>query len=57
LQGEPSPTIWDAFNGGGGFITQDLSKTQRDAYDTINLRIGLEGERWAATVWGRNITD
>jgi iron complex outermembrane recepter protein len=57
LQGEATPTIWDAFNGGGGFITQDFSKTQRDAYDTINLRIGLEGERWAATVWGRNITD
>ena len=57
LQGEPTPTIWDAFNGGGGFITQDLSKAQRDAYDTVNLRIGLEGERWAATVWGRNITD
>jgi len=57
LQGEPTPTIWDAFNGGGGSITQDFSKTQRDAYDTVNLRIGLEGERWTATVWGRNITD
>jgi iron complex outermembrane receptor protein len=57
LQGEATPTIWDAFNGGGGFITQDFSKTQRDAYDTVNLRIGLEGERWTATVWGRNITD
>ena len=57
LQGEPTPTIWDAFNGGGGFITQDFSKTQRDAYDTVNLRIGFEAERWSATVWGRNITD
>ena len=57
LQGEPTPTIWDAFNGGGGFITQDFSKTKRDAYDTVDLRIGFEGERWTATVWGRNITD
>ena len=57
LQGEPTPTIWDAFNGTGGFITQDFSKTQRDAYETINLRIGLEGERWSVTAWGRNITD
>jgi len=57
LQGERTPTIWDAFNGTGGFITQDFSKTQRDAYDTVNLRIGFEGERWTATVWGRNITD
>jgi iron complex outermembrane receptor protein len=57
LQGEPTPTIWDAFEGAGGFITQDFSKTQRDAYDTVNLRIGFEAERWSATVWGRNITD
>jgi len=57
LQGEATPTIWDAFIGGGGSITQDFSKTQRDAYDTVNLRIGFEGERWTATIWGRNITD
>ena len=57
LQGEATPTIWDAFNGGGGFITQDFSKTQRDAYDTVNVRLGIEGDRFSATVWGRNITD
>jgi len=57
LQGEATPTIWDAFNGTGGFITQDFSKAKRDAYDTVNLRIGIEGERWSATAWGRNITD
>ena len=57
LQGEPTPTIWDAFNGTGGFITQDFSKTQRDAYQTVNVRLGLEGERWSVTAWGRNITD
>jgi iron complex outermembrane receptor protein len=57
LQGEATPTIWDAFNGGGGFITQDLSKAKRDAFNTVNLRVGLEGDRWTAMVWGRNITD
>jgi iron complex outermembrane receptor protein len=57
LQGEATPTIWDAFNGGGGFITQDFSKTKRDAFDTLDLRIGLEGEHWSATAWGRNVTD
>jgi iron complex outermembrane receptor protein len=57
LQGEPTPTIWDALIGGGGTIIQDLSKTQRDAYDTVNLRLGVDGERWSATIWGRNITD
>ena len=57
LQGEPTPTIWDAFNGGGGAITQDFSLTKRDAYDTLNVRVGIEGERWAVTLWGRNVTD
>lgn len=57
LQGEETPTIWDALFGGGGFITQNFSKAQRDAYDTLNLRVGIEGERWRATAWGRNITD
>ena len=57
LQGEATPTIWDALFGLGGLITQDFSKTRRDAYDTVNLRVGFEAERWTATVWGKNITD
>ncbi|MGB5578895.1 MAG: TonB-dependent receptor, partial [Woeseiaceae bacterium] len=59
LQGEPTPTIWQAFSNLDflGDRSQDFSKTQRDAYDTVNLRIGLEGENWSATAWGRNITD
>lgn len=59
LQGEQTPTIWQAFTNLDflGDRSQDFSKTQRDAYETVNLRIGLEGERWSATVWGRNITD
>lgn len=55
LQGEETPTIWQAFFFPG--INQNFSKSQRDAYDTLNLRIGIEGERWSATAWGRNITD
>jgi len=59
LQGESTPTIWQAFANLDflGDRSQDFSRTQRDAYDTVNLRIGLEGERWTATLWGRNITD
>ncbi len=59
LQGEPTPTIWQAFPNLDflGDRSQDFSKTKRDSYETLDLRIGLEGERWAATVWGRNITD
>ena len=57
LQGEATPNIWDGLFSGGGFITTDFSKTQRDAYDTVNLRIGFEAKNWSATIWGRNITD
>ena len=57
LQGEAVPTIWDAFNGTGGFITSDMSRAKRDAYDTVDIRVGLEGENWEVTAWGRNITD
>jgi iron complex outermembrane recepter protein len=55
LQGEETPTIWQAFFFPG--IEQNFSKASRDAYDTLNARIGVEGEQWSATLWGRNITD
>ncbi|MDH3338013.1 MAG: TonB-dependent receptor [Gammaproteobacteria bacterium] len=59
LQGESTPTIWQAFPNLDflGDRSQDFSKTRRDSYDTVDLRIGIEGENWSATVWGRNITD
>ena len=59
LQGEQTPTIWQAFPNLDflGDRSQDFSRTKRDAYNTVNLRVGLEGERWEATAWGRNITD
>ncbi len=57
LQGEATPNIWDGLFGTSGLITTDFSKTQRDAYDTVNLRIGFEAKNWSATIWGRNITD
>ena len=55
LQTEQVPNIWRAF--GFGPVSTDFSKSQRDAYDTLNLRIGFAGESWSATLWGRNITD
>jgi iron complex outermembrane receptor protein len=55
LQGEQTPTIWTAFSPGDNF--QDFSKSSRDAYDTLDLRVGLEGEHWTVTAWGRNLTD
>lgn len=59
IQGERTPTIWQSFTNldSLGDRSNDLSMTQRDSFDTANLRIGLEGDNWSATVWGRNITD
>ena len=55
LQGEETPTIWNAFFGPGN--NQNFSKSSRDAYDTLDLRVGLEAANWTVTAWGRNITD
>lgn len=61
LQGEQTPTIWQVFFpdivAAAGGIDQDFSRAQRDAYGTLNLRVGLEAENWSLAVWGRNITD
>ena len=55
LQGEETPTIWNVFFGPG--FNQNFSKAKRDAFDTIDLRLTLSGERWDVAVWGRNIGD
>jgi iron complex outermembrane receptor protein len=56
LQGEQTPTIWNWLVGPFGF-NQDFSRARRDAYDTVNLRVGLDAEDWSITAWGRNIGD
>lgn len=55
LQGEQTPTIWNAFFAPG--FNSDFSKSTRDAYGTLDLRLGLEAENWTITAWGRNVTD
>jgi iron complex outermembrane receptor protein len=55
LQTEAVPNIWRAF--GFGPVSTDFSKSKRDAFDTLNLRIGLDAESWSATAWARNLTD
>jgi len=58
LQGQQTPTIWQAFPDFTALAPQqDFSKASRDAYDTLNMRIGFEADCWSATIWGRNITD
>jgi len=55
LQGEAVPTIWQVFFGPG--LTSDMSKAQRDAYDTVNARLSFSNQNWIFTAWGRNLTD
>ncbi len=37
--------------------TANYSKTQRDEYQTLDLRLGVESENWSATIFGKNVTD
>jgi iron complex outermembrane receptor protein len=55
LQGEQTPTIWNAFFGPG--FNQDFSKSARDAYSLVDLRVGVRADNWSVTAWGRNLGD
>lgn len=46
-----------AGTGGIGFGVSTFDRGQRDAYDTINIRVSLESEHWKGTLWGDNIAD
>ena len=55
VQDETRTTLFDAFFPGLG--TADLSLTRRDSYDLIDLRIGVQTERWSITLFGNNVSD
>jgi len=55
LQDEQVPNIWRSF--GFGPTMSDFSKSSRDAYGTLDARIGVESASWSVTLWGRNLTD
>ena len=60
LQGERTPTIWNAFFCAGDpncSFDQDFSRSARDAFSLLNLRIGVAGDNWSLSVWGRNLAD
>jgi len=52
-----TPTIWQAFPGNPPFVGSDMSKTQRDSYNTLNARLSFSNQNWIFTAWGRNLTD
>jgi len=43
--------------GAGALGIAEYSVAQRDAYATVNLRAGLQGEKWSVTAFATNLTD
>ncbi len=38
-------------------VPGDYSKTSRDAFTTMNARLGISADQWQVTAWVRNLTD
>jgi iron complex outermembrane receptor protein len=63
VQDELVPNLFTGIDSNGDGVNDlsfgqgEFSRQGRDAYATVNARIGLEGERWGVTAWGRNVTD
>jgi iron complex outermembrane receptor protein len=53
VQEQRLPNLFGYF----GFGQGEFSKMSRDPYHTLNARLGVAGEKWGVTAWGRNITD
>ena len=59
----PRPTIFMPLfelgfgTGAGALGTADFSNAQRDSYFTVDVRAGLEGERWSIAAFASNVTD
>lgn len=43
--------------GAGALGTADFSNAQRDSYFTVDVRAGLDGERWSIAAFASNVTD
>jgi len=43
--------------GAGALGTAEYSNALRNEYSTVNLRLGLEGEKWTVTAFALNLTD
>ncbi len=43
--------------GAGALGTADYTNAQRDAYFTVDMRVGIESERWSVTAFASNLTD
>lgn len=43
--------------GAGALGAAEYSNARRDEYSTVNLRLGLEGEKWTVSAFVLNLTD
>jgi len=43
--------------GAGALGTAEYSVARRDAFSTVNLRVGLQGDKWTVTAFALNLTD
>jgi len=55
VQNNTRRTLFDLFFPGAG--TADYSVSKRDSYDTLDVRVGIQGDNWAVTAFGTNVTD
>ncbi len=65
VQANQRPTVFGPVAGFNGFpdgfatavAVASWDRAKRGSYDTGNVRIGVETERWTLAVFGNNITD
>jgi len=55
VQGQDNPTVFELSFGPLGRANYSLAK--RDAYTTVDLRVGVQSDRWSVTAFGQNVFD
>ena len=55
VQDQKAPTVFEFFY--PDFARADYSRTQRDAFTTVDLRVGVERGGWTVTAFGQNVFD
>lgn len=55
VQGQNNPTVFELSYGALG--RANYAKSRRDAYATVDLRVGIEADTWSLTAFGQNILD
>lgn len=53
VQDQARPTLWSLFDFGPG----DFGVTQRDRYELVNARFGIDAGKWSVMAVGRNVFD